>query len=63
MILVISFVVIDDSQNDDTHTDTRVDNDCTSFVHDGTSKPYAIVLSYKISYHVQEITTVLLKRL
>ena len=47
MILLIWFVVIDDSQNDATHTDTRVDIDCTSSVHDDSSKPFVIVLSYK----------------
>ena len=45
MILLIWFVVIDDSQNDDRDTHTRVDNDCTSSVHDDSSKPFVIVLS------------------
>ena len=48
MILLIWFVVIDDLQNDDRDTHTRVD-DCTSSVHDGSGKPFAIVLSYKNS--------------
>ena len=63
MILMIWFVAIDDSQNDDMHTDTRVDNDCTSSVHHGSGKPFVIVLSYKIAYNVQEITTVLVKKI
>ena len=47
MIRWFFWYVIDDSQNDATHTDTRVDNDCTSSVHDDSGKPFVIVLSYK----------------
>ena len=44
MVLLIWFVVIDDSQYDDGHTYTRVDNAGTSSVHDDSGKPD---LSYK----------------
>ena len=47
MILLIWFEVIDNSQNDDRDTHTKVDNDCTSSVHDDSGKPFVIVLSYK----------------
>ena len=46
MVLLISFVVIDDSQYDDGHTNTGVDKDGTLSVHDGSGKPFVIVLSY-----------------
>ena len=61
MILLIWFVVIDDSQDDDEDIHTGVHTDVTSAVHDGSGKPFVIVLSYKIAYHVQEITTLLVK--
>ena len=47
MVLLIWFVVIDDSQYDDGDTHTRVDKDGTSSVHDDSGKPFVIVLSYK----------------
>ena len=52
MVVLISFVVTDDSQYDDGHTNTGVDKDGTLSVHDGYGKPFVIVLSYKncISY-------------
>ena len=63
MILLIWFVVIDDSQDDDGDIHTGVNKDGTSSVHDGSGKPFVIVLSYKIVYHVKEITTVLVKKI
>ena len=52
MVLLIWFVVIDDSQYDGAGTDTGVDKDDRSSVHDDSGKPFVIVLSYKncISY-------------
>ena len=52
MVLLIWFVVIDDSQYDGADTDTGVDKDGRSSVHDGSDQPFVIVLSYKncISY-------------
>ena len=47
MILLIWFVVIDDSQYDAGDPHTRVDSNCTSFVHDDSCMPFVIVLSYK----------------
>ena len=62
MILLISFVVTDDSQDNEEDIHTGVNMDDTSAVHDGSDKSFVIVLSYKIAYHVQEITTVLVKK-
>ena len=45
MILLIWFVVIDDSQDDDEDIDTGLHMDGTSSVHDGSGKPFVIVLS------------------
>ena len=52
MVVLIWFVVIDDSQYDDGDKNTGVDKDGMSSVHDGSGKPFVIVLSYKnwISY-------------
>ena len=52
MILLIWFVVIDDSQ--DVHEDvtTVVLVDSTSAVHDTSGKAFVIVLSYNIAYDV-----------
>ena len=52
MVVLIWFVVIDDSESDEGHTHTGVDKDDTSSIHDGSGKPFVIVLSYKncISY-------------
>ena len=63
MVLLIWFVVIDDSQYDEGDTDTGVDRNGRSSVHDDSGKPFVIVLSYKIAYHVQEITAVLVKKI
>ena len=52
MILLISFVVIDDSQDVDEDMTTGVQMDSTSAVHDGSGKAFVIVLSYNIGYHV-----------
>ena len=52
MVLLIWSVVIDDSQYDERDTNTGVDKDGRSSAHDGSGKPFVIVLSYKncISY-------------
>ena len=47
MILLIWFVVTDDSQYNDRDIHTGVNKDGTSSVHDGSDKPFVIVLSYK----------------
>ena len=47
MVVLISFVVIDDSQYDEGDIHTRVDKHDRSSVHDGYGKPFVIVLSYK----------------
>ena len=63
MILLIWFVVIDDSQDVDQDMTTGVQMDSTSAVHDGSGKAFVIVLSYNIGYHVSEMTTVLVKKI
>ena len=52
MILLIWFLVTDDSQ--DVHEDvtTAVQVDSTSAVHDTSGKAFVIVLSYNIAYDV-----------
>ena len=52
MVVLIWFVVIDDSESDEGYVHTGVDIDDTLSMHDGSGKPFAIVLSYKncISY-------------
>ena len=52
MVVFIWFVVTDDSESDEGHVHTRVDNYDTLSIHDGSGKPFVIVLSYKncISY-------------
>ena len=62
MVVLIWFVVTDDSEYDEGHTNTGVDNDGTSSVHDGYGKPFVIVSVTKIAYHIQEIATVLVKK-
>ena len=52
MILLIWFVVIDDSQDVDEDMNTGVNMDSMSAVHDGSGKAFVIVLSYNIAYHV-----------
>ena len=52
MILLIWFVVTDDSQDVDQDMTTWVQMDSTSAVHDGSGKAFVIVLSYNIAYHV-----------
>ena len=52
MILLIWFVVIDDSQNVHEDVTTVVLVDSTSAVHDTSGKAFVIVLSYNIAYDV-----------
>ena len=52
MILLIWFVVIDDSQNVHQDLTTAVQVDSTSAVHDTSGKAFVIVLSYNIAYDV-----------
>ena len=47
MILSIWFVVIDDSQYDDRDKHAGVDKDDTLYIHDGSGKPFVIVLIQK----------------
>ena len=47
MILLISFVVIDDSQDVGEDMNTGVNMNSMSAVHDDCGKPFLIVLSYK----------------
>ena len=47
MVVLISFVVIDDSQYDDGDTHRGVDKNDTLSIHDDSGKPFVIVLSYK----------------
>ena len=63
MILLISFVVIADSQYVDEDIITEAEMHGTSAVHDGSGKAFVIVLSYNIGYHVSEMTTVLVKKI
>ena len=52
MVVLIWFVVIDDSVSSKKDMDTAVDGSCRSYVHDYPGKSFVIVLSYKncISY-------------
>ena len=52
MVVLVWFVVIDDSQYDGADTGTAVNKNGRSTVHDDSGKPFVIVLSYKncISY-------------
>ena len=47
MVVLIWFVVIDDSWYDGEDTDTAVDKNGRSSVHDDSGKSFVIVLSYK----------------
>ena len=47
MILLIWFVVIDNSPDIDEHIDIVVNMDGMSAVHDDSGNPFLIVLSYK----------------
>ena len=64
MVLLIWFVVIDNSQYEEGYTDTGVDKHDRSSVHDDSGKPFVIVLSYKncISY-TRDLNSVGKKRL
>ena len=61
MMLLTSFVVINDSQDVDVHVTTVVLVDRTSGVHDTCGKVFVIVLSYNMTYDVSEMATVLVK--
>ena len=52
MVVLLWFVVIDDSLYSRKDTDTAVDKNCRSSIHDDPGKSFVIVLSYKncISY-------------
>ena len=47
MVVLIWFVVIDDSESDEGYVHTGVDNDDTLSIHDGSGKPFVIGFSYK----------------
>ena len=47
MIILISFVVIDDTQDVSEDITTGVHMNSTSAVHDDYGKPFLIILSYK----------------
>ena len=61
MMLLTSFVVINDSQDVDAHVTTVVSVDRTSGVHDTCGKVFVIVLSYNMTYDVSEMATVLVE--
>ena len=52
MVVLICFVVIDDSLYSKRDKDTEVDENCVSSIHDDPGKSFVILLSYKncISY-------------
>ena len=60
-MVVLIWLNINDSLYGREDTDTAVDENCKSSIHDDSGKSFAIVLTYKIAYHVQEITIVLVK--
>ena len=47
MVLLICFVVIDDSLYDSRDKDTEGDENCMSSVHDDPGKSFVILWSYK----------------
>ena len=63
MVVLIWFVVIDDLVYGRADTDTAVDKNCRSSLHDDPGKSFVILFSYKNAYYIQEITTVLVKRI
>ena len=61
IVVLILIVVVDDSHASRQNTDTRVDESCKSSIHDDPGNSFVIVQVTKIAYHIQEISTVLVK--